>query len=132
MTDLRSDVRSISRLVGDAFEQISDLLRTEIRLARSEITEKATQAGIGAGLLFSGCLLTIPALVLFLMSLASFLVQRHLSPAAAQLIAGGVGALLSVALIVVGLTRLKPASLVPGTTIEQMKKDAAAVKDMVQ
>lgn len=132
MTDLRGDVRSISRHLGDAFEQLSDLVRTEIRLARSEVTEKATQAGIGVGLLLGGCALMIPALVLFLMSLASLLVQKNFSPAAAHFIAGGVGAVLSIVFIVVGMTRLKPAALAPRNTINQVKKDVVAAKEMAR
>ena len=45
MSDLNNDARSISRLIGDAFEQLSQLVQTEIRLARAELAEKATSAG---------------------------------------------------------------------------------------
>jgi len=64
MTDLRNDARSISRLLGDAVEQLSQLVQTEIRLARAELADKAARAGMGAGLVFGGLLLMVPALVL--------------------------------------------------------------------
>jgi pilus assembly protein TadC len=132
MTDLRNDARSISRLLGDAFEQLSQLVQTEIRLARAELADKAAQAGIGVGLLFGGLLFMIPALVLFLIALALFLTGLGLSPVTAHLLAGLLGAVISGLLMMAGLARLKPASLSPDTTIRQVQKDIAAAKEMAR
>jgi hypothetical protein len=132
MTDLSHDARSISRLLGDAFEQLSQLLQTEIRLARAELADKATSAGIGVGLLFGGLLLIVPALVLFLIALALFLVQQGLSPVGAHLVSGLVGAALGGVLIGIGLQRLKPSALTPDTTIRQVQKDIAAAKEIAR
>src|SRR3954447_3678779 len=132
MSDLRTDAHSISRLLGDAVEQLSQLIQTEIRLARAELADKATNAGIGVGLLFGGLLLIVPALVLFLMALALFLVSLGLSPITAHFLAGVVGAVLGGVLIAVGLQRLKPSSLTPDTTIRQVRKDITAAKEMVR
>ena len=132
MTDLRSDARSISRLLGDAFEQLSQLVQTEIRLARAELADKAAQAGVGVGLLFGGLLFMVPALVLFLIALALFLTGRGMSPVAAHLLAGLAGAAISGLLIMAGLARLKPSSLTPDTTIRQIQKDIAAAKEIAR
>ena len=69
MSDLTQDARSISRLLAGAFEQLAQLVQTEIRLARAELADKAAKAGMGVGLVFGGLLLMVPALVLFLMRL---------------------------------------------------------------
>jgi uncharacterized membrane protein YqjE len=132
MSDLRSDAHSISRLLGDAVEQLSQLVQTEIRLARAELADKATSARIGVGLLFGGLLVIVPALVLFLMALALFLVQQGMSPITAHVLAGLVGAAIGGVLIAVGLQRLKPSSLTPDTTIRQVKKDIAAAKEIAR
>ena len=132
MTDLNNDARSISRLIGDAFEQLSHLVQTEIRLARAELADKARSAGIGVGLLFGGLLLIVPALVLFLIALALFLVQQGMSPVGAHLLSGLVGAVLGGVLIGIGLQRLKPSSLTPDTTIRQVQKDIAAAKEIAR
>jgi|SRR3954447_2096191 uncharacterized membrane protein YqjE len=132
MADLRSDARSISRLLGDAFEQLSQLIQTEIRLARAELADKATQAGMGIGLLLGGALVMVPALVLFLIALALFLAGFGMSPALAHLLAGVVGAVISGVLIAVGLARLKPSSLTPDTTLRQVRKDIAAAKEIAR
>jgi len=132
MNDLRTDARSITRLLGDAFEQLSHLVQTEIRLARAELADKAARAGAGVGMLFGGLLLLIPAVVLFLIALATFLVQQGMSPVGAHLLAGVVGAAVSAALIFTGLARLKPSELTPDTTIGQVRKDVAAAKEIAR
>jgi len=132
MSDLRTDARSITRLLGDAFEQLSHLVQTEIRLARAELADKAARAGAGVGMLFGGLLLLIPAVVLFLIALATFLVQQGMSPVGAHLLAGVVGAAVSAALIFTGLARLKPSELTPDTTIGQVRKDVAAAKEIAR
>jgi pilus assembly protein TadC len=132
MTDLRNDARSISRLLGDAFDQLSQLIQTEIRLARAELADKATQAGVGIGFVFGGLLFMIPALVLILIALALFLTDLGLSPVTAHVLAGLVGAVISGVLIMVGLARLRPENLTPDTTIRQVQKDIAAAKEIMR
>jgi hypothetical protein len=132
MTELRNDARSISRLLGDAFEQLSHLVQTEIRLARAELADKAAQAGIGVGLLAGGLLFMIPALVLLLIAFALFLTGLGLSPVTAHLLAGLAGAVIAGILIMLGLARLKPSSLTPDTTIRQVQKDIAAAKEIAR
>jgi len=132
MNDLRTDARSISRLLGDAFEQLSQLVQTEIRLARAELADKAAQAGTGVGMVFGGMLLMAPALVLFLMALAVFFIQHGMSPVGAHLLSGVIAAAAGAGLIFAGLSRLKPSSLTPDTTIRQVQKDIAAAKEMAR
>lgn len=132
MNDLRTDARTLSRLLGDAFEQLSELVQTEIRLARAELADKAAQAGMGVAILAAGALLILPALVLFLMALALFLVQQGMSPVTAHVLAGAIGAALGGVLIMVGLGRLKPSSLTPDVTIRQVQKDIAAAKEIAR
>ena len=88
MTQIADDMRSISRLFGDALENLSKLIRTEVQLARADLTEKASKAAIGAGLLFGAMLLLIPALVLFLMALAAWLISLGFSPVTAHFLCG--------------------------------------------
>jgi uncharacterized membrane protein YqjE len=132
MNDLRTDARTLSRLLGDAVEQLSELVQTEIRLARAELADKAAQAGMGVAILAAGALLILPALVLFLIALALFLVQLGMSPVIAHVLAGAVGAGLGGVLIMVGLGRLKPSKLTPDVTIRQVQKDIAAAKEIAR
>ena len=132
MSDLTQDARSISRLLGGAFEQLAQLVQTEIRLAKAELADKAAKAGMGVGLVFGGLLLMVPTLVLFLIALALFLTNLGLSPVTAHLLAGAIGAGASAVLLVSGLARLKPSGLMPDTTIRQIQKDIAAAKEVAR
>ena len=80
----------------------------------------------------AGMLLMVPALVLFLIALAIFFIQQGMSPVAAHLLSGVIAAAASAALIFAGLSRLKPSSLTPDTTIRQVQKDIAAAKEMAR
>jgi uncharacterized membrane protein YqjE len=130
MTQITDDVRSIARLFGDAFENLSKLIQTEIQLARTEITEKASKAAVGAGMLFGAAMLLIPALVLFLMALAIWLVELGLSPGLAHFLSGCVAVVISGILAGVGLSRLKPEALAPKVTMSEVRRDVAAAKEM--
>src|SRR5439155_9774684 len=46
----QADDRSTAELVKQASEQISRLIRDELKLAQAELAEKGKRAGIGAGL----------------------------------------------------------------------------------
>jgi|tagenome__1003787_1003787.scaffolds.fasta_scaffold20806541_2 hypothetical protein len=130
MTQITDDVRSIARLFGDAFENLSKLIQTEIQLARTEITEKASKAAIGAGMLFGAALLLIPALVLFLMAFAAWLIELGLSPGLAHFLAGCIAVVGSGILASIGLSRLKPEVLAPKATMSEVRRDVAAAKEM--
>ena len=57
---------STGELVGTLTEQITTLVRSEVRLAHAEVTRKAKRLGIGAGL-FGGAAIVV-AVVLFLVA----------------------------------------------------------------
>lgn len=59
MSDIRRDVpdEPVGELVGRASQQISQLVREELLLARAEMTEKGKRLGVGGGL-FSAAGLT--------------------------------------------------------------------------
>jgi uncharacterized membrane protein YqjE len=124
----RSGDPSLGTLVSQLSSQIPALIRSEIRLAQAEVTEKGKRAGIGLGM-FSvagllaffglGFLLTTVALLLALVMpgwLAALIVTVVLFAAA------GVAALLG---------KKKVAEAAPPTpdrAIESVKEDIATVK----
>jgi len=130
MTQIAEDVRSISRLFGDALDNLSKLIRTEIQLARAEITEKASSAAVGIGMLFGALLLLVPCLVLFLIAFAIWLTHLGLSPVTAHFLSGCIALLLSAGLAFLGSSRLKPSALKPKVTIREVERDVAAAKEM--
>lgn len=130
---LSDDLHTIPRLVGDTFEQLGKLLQNEVQLARAEVSEKLAQAAMGAAYLGAAAVLFIPVLVVLLIALALWLTSAFgLSPVTAHLAAGGVGAVIGIALALVGLNHLKAEKLKPKVTIRQVERDIAVAKEMVR
>ena len=126
-----NDSRPVSELFTDALTQFSKLMRNELQLARAEMSMKVAQAMTAMGLLAGAAILSIPTLVLLLMSLAAWLVEIGVRPSVAHLIAGVVGLLVVAILAGIGLNRLKTNSLVPRRTLDQLQQDATAAREHV-
>src|ERR1043165_1899233 len=101
------DNRSVSELLSDGLTQFSHLIRTELQLARAEISAKATQAIAGMGLLAGAAIVLIPTLVVFFIGVAALLVERGLSSSTANFLSGGLGLVLTLILYFAGSARLK-------------------------
>jgi hypothetical protein len=131
MTD-KSDIRTITTLLGDALSQFSKLFQNEIDLAKAEFGEKAQQVGVAAGFLLGAAVLVIPALVMMLFALSAALVEVGWSESIAHLLSAGVALILAAIFAAIGMQRLKPESLKPVETIDQLERDKAAVKGFVR
>jgi uncharacterized membrane protein YqjE len=122
----------LGELLRRLSNQVTELARQEIELAKAEVAEKGKQAGIGAGLLVGAGLVA----VLGLGALTAFLIMAidgAIPNWAAALIVGG--ALLAVAavLALVGRDRLREAAPpLPEETIETTKEDIQWAKTQLQ
>lgn len=126
------DNRSIPELLGDALSQLSKLISNEFALARAEMSDKAAQAGRAVALIGAGAVVAIPALVILLMALAEALVKAGLSTPLAYLVSGAGAAVISAILVGIGLGRLSGDALKPKVTLEQVRQDKVAAKEMVR
>ncbi len=124
--------RSIPELFGDAVGQLAKLIGNEFALARAEVSEKMFQAGRAAAMIGAGAIILIPALILLLFAAAASLIRIGFSDPVAYLIAGGGAAIVSGALVAIGLGRLSGDALKPSVTLEQVQRDKVAAKEMVQ
>jgi hypothetical protein len=124
--------RSIPDLFSDAVGQLAKLIGNEFELARAELSEKARMVGNAAALIGAGAVIMIPALVLLLFAVAAALMHAGLSDPVAYLLTGAGAAVLSAILIWVGLSRLSGDALKPTVTLEQVKRDQMAAKEMVR
>lgn len=78
-----------------------------------------------------GLALAMPALVLLLMSIAAALVGAGLSPAIADLLVAVLVLALAAAGIATGLSRLSADRLLPRATLEQMRRDRTAARELM-
>jgi hypothetical protein len=129
--DAPRDQRPLGQLFGDLAEQLATLIRKEMELARTEMTEKATamgrdaaSIGIGAALGYGGVLVLLGAAVLLL-------VEVGLDPWIAALIVGLVAAGVGAFLVNQGRTKIAEVDLAPKKTVETLKDDAQWAKEQV-
>jgi hypothetical protein len=121
--------------LGDLFAKLardtSNLVRQEVALARTEMTQKAAELGRDAGMLgaggavaYAGFLALIFALIVGL----GELIPLWASALIVGLVVAGVGYLL----IQRGLSALKRVDLKPHQTIETLKEDAEWAKEQTK
>ena len=132
MKKLPDDLQEIPALLADAFEQLGKLAQNELRLAKAELSEKVTQASIGAAYLAGAAILFIPVVVVLLIALALLLTEAGLSPVSAHVLAAAIGAVGCGILAWIGLSRLTPAKLTPKVTMQQVQRDLTAAKEMAR
>jgi hypothetical protein len=126
------DDRSFSDLLSDALNRLTTLVRTEIQLARTEISLKISKAATGIAMVMGSAAFAISGLVLILLAIAAWLDNAGLSRGVSNLIAGIIGALVSAGLAWAGLQRLRADQLAPNRTMEQLQRDAMAAKEQLK
>jgi hypothetical protein len=133
MTDRRprpaAQERSAGELVKLVSEQVSVLVRDELKLAQLEMTRKGKQAGSGAGLLGGGGLIALYG-VGCLIACVIIALSGAVAAWLAALIVGGV--LLAVAGIaaLAGKGRLRRATPpVPNEAVSSVKTDVEEIKE---
>jgi hypothetical protein len=125
------DPRSVPDLIGDVLREANDLLRTEGKLIRAEISDKFTQVQVGGGSLVAGAICVLVALVILAQALVIAL--AHLvGPGWAALLVAALLALVGAILVSRGKKALATVSLVPDRAVEQLQKDGRLVKEQVR
>jgi len=127
----QQDNRSIGELFAELARETSTLVRQEVQLAKTELTQKATSVGkdaamIGAGgfVAYAGFLALIAALVI---GIGNF-IPMWLSALIVGLLVVGIG----YALIQSGLSALKRVDPTPRETIESLKEDKEWAKEQTR
>jgi hypothetical protein len=133
MPELRQQERSIGELFGQLTQDMTLLVRQEVRLARTEMTEKLSRfttnlisVGAGGFVAYLGGLALMAALILAIRDLA------NISLAWSALIVGGILAIVGYVMLQRGLKELKAVDLAPRRSVENIKDDVQSIKDDVQ
>jgi hypothetical protein len=123
------DERSVAQLVTDATNQLSTLVRDEIRLAMAEVQQKGRRIGLGAGLLGAAlfvALLGAGALVACLILLLALVMPAWL----AALIVGVVVLIVAAVLAMAGKNQAQSGvPPVPEEAVASIRQDIAVVKE---
>lgn len=125
------DDRSLGDLFGDLTRETSFLVRQEIALAKTEITQKGSKIGkdvgfmaLGGALAYAGLLAIIAAVIIILANVVPWWF--------AALLVGVVVTGIGYALIQKGLTAIKTENIAPKRTIQTLKEDAEWAKEQIR
>ena len=118
------DARSLGDLFADLTREIGTLIRAEVTLARTELSDKAARIGRHATVIVGGAVLAMGGLYAVIAALILLVVRAGLSPWASALLVGigvlAVGGLMASS----GLAALRRENLKPTETINTIKETA--------
>jgi putative superfamily III holin-X len=119
---------SIGELIGDISNDLSQLFRQEVELAKAEIKQEATKAGKAAGMLGGAGFAGYLAVVLLSFALV-FGLANVMDAGWAALIVAVIWAVIGAVLYATGRKRLKTVDPVPRRTVDTLKEDAQWLKN---
>ncbi|MBV9268599.1 MAG: phage holin family protein [Acidobacteriaceae bacterium] len=123
--------RSIGELVSELTNEIGDLVRHEIALAKVELTQKAKTVSRNVVYLAAGALTGYVAVLTLVATI--ILALANVMPAwAAALLVTVVVAIVAATLVSKGMTALKRTDLTPRHTVETLKEDLRWAKQQVR
>jgi uncharacterized membrane protein YqjE len=125
----RDTTHPITALLARVGSEIAYLLQTEIRLAKTELSEKLGRIA-GAGIkIGAGGVLVLAGLIVLLLAIVQWLAVAGLPYEWGLLIVGGAVLVAGVVLLMSGSRDMKGSALVPQRTLDQLKADLSIMKD---
>ena len=124
-------IRNAPGLVSEVLTHVSNLVRKEVDLARTEVSENVTRAGVAVGLLVGALVIALVALNVLAAALVAALTELGLPAGWAAVIVGGVLAVIAFLMVTKGVNDLKLSSLAPSRTAKNVQRDAATVKEHI-
>jgi tetrahydromethanopterin S-methyltransferase subunit C len=123
--------RSLGDLFSTLANQTSTLVRKEVELARTEMTQKVTSLGRDAGMIGAGAVLGLGAYGALIATLIVVL-DLWLPLWAAALIVTVVLAIIAFVLVQMGINAIKRIDPTPRQTIKTLQDDVAWAKEQVK
>jgi hypothetical protein len=121
--------RSTGELVKLLTEQVSVLVRDELKLARLEMTRKGKEAGSGAGMMGGGGLIALYG-VACLIACAIIALSHVIAAWLAALIIGVVLLVIAAIVAAVGRSRMRRATpAMPTEAVDSIKADVEQIKE---
>ena len=130
MTSLNDEAleRTLGQLVADATTDISSIVRSEVALAKAEMSADAKKAGLGAGMFAVAGVFAFLSLILLLIAAAYGLVAAGLAPWLAFLIVAVLLLVIGAILVLVGKRSIDSLQGKPERAIKSTQETIAAVR----
>jgi uncharacterized membrane protein YqjE len=121
---------SVGELISGLIKDLQELVRGEIRLARTELREDAMTAGRGVAMIAAGALVGVTGFI-FLMLGVTYLLNKSLEMWLSAAIVGAVLAVIAAICFSVGKSRLSASNFTPEQTIDTLKEDREWAKQQI-
>ncbi len=130
---MKSGDKPITGLLSDLARETSDLVQTEVRLAKAELSEKISQVNTGITSLISGGVVVFAGL-LFLLQAVVIVVAQLLEPVTQQpwvapLVVGLIVAIIGLVLLQKGRHNLQPDTLMPKRSADSLRHDRDLLRE---
>jgi uncharacterized membrane protein YqjE len=122
-----NDQRSVGEIIGDVVANAQEMIRTEIRLAKTELLNEAKDAARSTGMLAAGAVLALFAFGMLLFT-AVWALDTAMPQWAAGLIVTIAVAIPAAIMVMVGRSKLKQIEPRPEQTIESMKENVEWIR----
>jgi drug/metabolite transporter (DMT)-like permease len=133
-----AEERSLGQILRELRDESSQLLRKEVELAKTEMSEKASRVGtnvgalaVGGGVAFAGALALLAAVVFGLTSLLSKFMSPGVAVWLAPLLVGLVLAFIGYGMINKAVDALKRERIAPTQTTESLKENKEWLKERI-
>jgi uncharacterized membrane protein YqjE len=121
--------KSAGGILSDALTNVAGLVRNEVDLARAEVSENLSRAGVALGLIAASAIVALVALHVLVAAVVAALTEAGLDAGWAALIVGALLGALAYGLLNKGTNDLKLSSLAPTRAAKNVQRDAATVKE---
>jgi len=128
----RNDERSLGELFTELARETGTLVRQEVTLAKTEVTQKASRLGRDIGVLAVGALVAYAGFLALLAAAILGLTEAGLDGWLAALIVGILVGVVGALLVRQALAAIKRDDLAPRQTVETLKEDAQWAKEQVK
>jgi Putative Actinobacterial Holin-X, holin superfamily III len=125
------DERSLGDLFSDLSRETTTLVRKEVQLAKAELTQSATEAARGIGMLVAGGAVAYAGLLFLLLAIVFGLIEAGWDAWLSALVVGLVVVAVGAILVLRARESLKPANLAPRRTVETLKEDQEWAKEQI-
>ncbi len=120
---------STADLIGDLYRGTSNLLRLEIELAKTELSQKASRVGKNVGFLAAGGLIAYAGFLALLGTLIAILAALGLPVWLSALIVSVIVLAVGGFLVFKGLKTLQQEQIAPQRTLDTLREDQEWLKD---
>jgi uncharacterized membrane protein YqjE len=124
---MAAEDRSLSEVLQDVMRNVQEIVRSEVRLAKTEIREEAVKAKSATLLLGAGAVTAIFA-ILFLLLMIAHALALVMPSWAAALIVGAALAVVASVMLTAGIQRFKQIHPTPARTVETIKENVEWAK----